>query len=66
MAAWLQERGFVARPIVYPTVPMGRERVRVCVHSGNSREEIGGLVEGIRTWLEVQPEGFTKGGESKL
>lgn len=56
----------MARPIVYPTVPMGRERVRVCIHSGNSREDIGGLVEGIRTWLEVQPEGFAKGGGSKL
>lgn len=56
----------MARPIVYPTVPMGRERVRVCVHSGNSREEIGGLVEGIRTWLDVQPEECGKSGESKL
>lgn len=64
MAAWLQQRGVVARPIVYPTVPPGRERVRVCVHAGNSITQIERLVRGIRTWLEAQEEGA--GGESKL
>lgn len=66
MATWLQDRGFVARPIVYPTVPMGRERVRVCVHAGNSIGEIEGLVEGIRAWLDAQPETFETSRESKL
>lgn len=56
----------MARPIVYPTVPMGRERVRVCVHAGNTQEEIEGLVEGIRMWLETQPDESRKGTESKL
>lgn len=67
MATWLQQQGIVARPIVYPTVPPGRERVRVCVHAGNSSAQIERLVAGIKTWLEVQEEGEgCTGRESKL
>lgn len=67
MATWLQQQGIVARPIVYPTVPPGRERVRVCVHAGNSSTQIERLVAGIRTWLEAQEEEEGGAGrESKL
>ena len=34
-----------------PTVPKGKERVRVCLHAGNTVEEIDGLVETILAWL---------------
>jgi len=40
------------RPITYPTVPKGMERVRVCLHAGNSEEDVEGLVEGVRSWIE--------------
>lgn len=40
------------RPITYPTVPKGMERVRVCLHAGNSEEDVEGLAEGVRSWIE--------------
>jgi 8-amino-7-oxononanoate synthase len=40
MAMELQKQGFGVRGILYPTVPMGRERLRFCLHSHNSRAEI--------------------------
>ncbi|PYH48130.1 aminotransferase class I/II-fold pyridoxal phosphate-dependent enzyme [Aspergillus saccharolyticus JOP 1030-1] len=59
LAAACQAKGYVVRPILPPTVPAGQERVRVCLHAGNTEEEIDGLVEVISEWLaemqEVQP-----------
>jgi 8-amino-7-oxononanoate synthase len=51
LAKWCQEAGFVVRPIVPPTVPEGTQRVRVCLHAGNSRQDVEALVQRIRTWL---------------
>ncbi|GAA6003078.1 aminotransferase class I/II-fold pyridoxal phosphate-dependent enzyme [Rhodotorula paludigena] len=52
LATFLRERGFLVRPITYPTVPRGEERVRVCLHAGNTEEEVEGLCEGVRAWVE--------------
>jgi len=41
--AWsrqLQEKGFDVKPIMSPTVPKGQERLRFCLHSFNSKNEI--------------------------
>jgi 8-amino-7-oxononanoate synthase len=43
----------MVRPIVPPTVPEGTQRVRVCLHAGNSFEDVERLVLRIREWLEV-------------
>lgn len=59
LANFCQGKGFVVRPIVPPTVPEGGQRVRVCLHSGNTTDEIDRLVELIRSWIERQ-----HGGES--
>lgn len=40
MANQLQENGFDVKAILSPTVPEGQERLRICLHSYNSREEI--------------------------
>lgn len=40
IALELQKEGFGVRGILYPTVPKDRERLRFCLHSHNSREEI--------------------------
>jgi 8-amino-7-oxononanoate synthase len=48
-ADWLQQEGFDLRPILSPTVPVGAERLRICLHTFNSREEIGGLVDNLKT-----------------
>ncbi|EME39931.1 hypothetical protein DOTSEDRAFT_37969 [Dothistroma septosporum NZE10] len=51
LAAHCQSHGFVVRGIVSPTVPEGTERVRVCLHAGNTVEQIEALVECIRSWV---------------
>ena len=40
----LVENGFAVRPIVAPTVPEGLERIRICIHSFNTREQIDRLL----------------------
>ena len=40
IAKHLQENGLNIRPIVAPTVPKGTERLRIILHSYNSKEEI--------------------------
>ena len=40
----LVEDGLAVRPIVAPTVPEGMERIRVCIHSFNTREQIDKLL----------------------
>jgi 8-amino-7-oxononanoate synthase len=40
IAVALQENGFDAKAILSPTVPEGQERLRFCLHSYNSKEEI--------------------------
>lgn len=59
LAKWCQDAGFVVRPIVAPTVPVGKERVRVCLHAGNTTEEIDALVERIGKWplISAKPKG---------
>jgi 8-amino-7-oxononanoate synthase len=40
IAQKLQEKGFDVKAILSPTVPEGQERLRFCLHSFNSPEEI--------------------------
>lgn len=40
IAAALQENGFDVKAILSPTVPAGQERLRFCLHSYNSKEEM--------------------------
>ncbi|THZ02638.1 PLP-dependent transferase [Aureobasidium pullulans] len=51
LAKFCQEKNFVVRPIVPPTVPLGSERIRVCLHAGNTKEEVEALVARITTWV---------------
>jgi 8-amino-7-oxononanoate synthase len=41
----LVSKGFDVRPIFAPTVPLGSERLRICLHTFNSDDEIMGLTE---------------------
>ncbi len=47
LANHLIEKGFFVRPILSPTVPVGKERIRICIHSFNTKEQIDGLVHSI-------------------
>lgn len=39
-ATEIEGAGFDARPILYPTVPRGKERIRICLHSFNTDEQV--------------------------
>ncbi|KAI1141871.1 PLP-dependent transferase [Hypoxylon sp. FL0543] len=54
LAAHCQRSGFMVRPIVAPTVPAGTERVRICLHSANTTEQINGLCRAIEEWIKGQ------------
>lgn len=43
----LQEKGFDVRPILSPTVPKETERLRICLHTFNTDEEISRLVQSL-------------------
>ncbi|MEO0038561.1 MAG: 8-amino-7-oxononanoate synthase [Bacteroidota bacterium] len=45
IAANLQENGFDVKAILSPTVPEGQERLRFCLHSYNSEEEISKVLQ---------------------
>lgn len=45
IANQLQEKGFDVKAILSPTVPEGQERIRVCLHSYNSKEEISEVLQ---------------------
>jgi 8-amino-7-oxononanoate synthase len=48
LADRLQEVGLDVRPILYPTVPKGRERLRIVLHSFNTEEEVERLIGVLR------------------
>ncbi|KAL2007397.1 hypothetical protein VTN00DRAFT_8835 [Thermoascus crustaceus] len=52
LASTCQRQGFVVRAIMPPTVPKGKERVRVCLHAGNTVKEIDDLVQTIERWVK--------------
>jgi len=45
MAKTLQAKGYDVRPILAPTVKEGEERLRICLHTFNTDEEIKGLCQ---------------------
>lgn len=51
LAAFCRNKGYMVRPIVAPTVPLGTDRVRICLHAGNTMEECEGLCEAIEAWV---------------
>lgn len=51
IANQLQEKGFDVKAILSPTVSEGQERLRICLHSYNSQEEISAVMHCILTLL---------------
>ena len=51
IAGQLQEKGFDVKAILSPTVPEGQERLRFCIHSYNSQEEISTVMQCIYSLL---------------
>ena len=44
ISSLLLDAGYDVRPIMSPTVPVGKERLRFCLHSYNTEEEIEGVL----------------------
>ncbi|KAI1002457.1 8-amino-7-oxononanoate synthase [Podosphaera aphanis] len=61
LAASCESNGFVVRPIMPPTVPLGTERIRICLHAGNTRDQIKSLVQCVKLWLEKERRKETVG-----
>ncbi|MGS2740676.1 aminotransferase class I/II-fold pyridoxal phosphate-dependent enzyme [Sinomicrobium sp. M5D2P17] len=51
IASCLYKKGFDVKPILSPTVPAGQERLRFCLHSYNSHEEISGVLKLLATFV---------------
>jgi 8-amino-7-oxononanoate synthase len=51
IAQKLQEKGFDVKAILSPTVPEGQERLRFCLHSFNSKEEISEVMRLLSTFV---------------
>ena len=45
IASQLQDKGFDVKAILSPTVPEGQERLRFCLHTFNSKDEINGVLQ---------------------
>lgn len=43
----IQQAGFDVRAILVPTVPKGKERIRICLHSYNTEQEVTKLAQTI-------------------
>ena len=51
IANQLQGKGFDVKAILSPTVPEGQERLRFCLHSYNSKEEISEVLRLLSTFV---------------
>ena len=53
-ASNLQNAGLDIRPIVSPTVPKGKERLRICLHEFNTEEEILRIFDVLKNPLTLE------------
>lgn len=51
IANQIQEKGFDVKAILSPTVPEGQERLRFCLHSFNTKEEISEVLSLLSTFV---------------
>jgi 8-amino-7-oxononanoate synthase len=51
IASQLQHKGFEVKAILSPTVPEGQERLRFCLHSYNSKEQISEVLALLCTFV---------------
>ena len=54
LANYLFDKGFFVRPILSPTVPVGKERIRICLHSFNTKEQIDYLLTNVTNFIVTE------------
>ncbi|MDY8135070.1 pyridoxal phosphate-dependent aminotransferase family protein [Aquimarina sp. 2201CG5-10] len=52
IALAIQNKGFDVKPILSPTVPQGKERLRFCLHSYNTTDEIAEILTLLTTFVQ--------------
>ncbi|MEO6884109.1 MAG: 8-amino-7-oxononanoate synthase [Bacteroidia bacterium] len=52
LASALQNKGFDVRPILSPTVPKNKERLRICLHSFTTESEISTFIKTLKEQSE--------------
>lgn len=52
LAQHVQKKGMAVLPIRYPTVPRGQERLRICLHTFNTNEEIDQILLALSEYFE--------------
>jgi 8-amino-7-oxononanoate synthase len=50
LCAWLEKKGFSVTPVTFPLVQRNAERIRICLHSNNTREQIDRLMGMLTSW----------------
>jgi 8-amino-7-oxononanoate synthase len=60
LAKFFLDRGYIVRPVVPPTVPVGEERVRICLRAGMQKEVIEGLIQVLREWVVMKEAAGTR------
>ncbi len=53
LEAKLQGAGYLVKGIRSPSVPAGAERLRICLHAFNTREEVSGLLAALAAALQT-------------
>ncbi|KAK3845347.1 MAG: 8-amino-7-oxononanoate synthase [Linnemannia gamsii] len=53
----LIQAGLNVKPIRFPTVPKGKERVRICLHSHNTVEQVDLLIRIVEEWVQKDLRG---------
>ncbi|KAF2717384.1 PLP-dependent transferase [Polychaeton citri CBS 116435] len=66
LAAYCQRNELMVRGIVAPTVPLGKERIRVCLHGGNTEKDLERLVKVLGEWVEEEVQGLRVGRSGEL
>lgn len=54
IAEQLRQAGYDVRPVYYPSVPKGEERVRIVLHSYNTRGEVSWLIQALNALIPVK------------
>ncbi|KAI7890840.1 pyridoxal phosphate-dependent transferase [Mucor mucedo] len=53
LATYLNSKGLIVKPICSPTVPIGQERVRICIHGHNTLQQVDTLVQEIHRFFQT-------------
>ena len=56
VAAWLYKQGFLVSAIVFPVVPLGTDRLRICTHAHNNVNEVERLASLSGDWVAKQTD----------